>query len=234
MNPSPVEIELLVRRVLQSVLAAQGNPTPEASHRDASWSTDAAVVGLDSLRPFPPHATHLRVASRALITPAARDWCREKRISIVRGEAAPPTQQANPPIAQAVPASRADAAIKTLFVTGTADWVGLLSKQLCSKRVHVDASPSDDATAMRGVADALRRGHRGGLAIVSSPYSCLWQAARDEALRPACVSQWSDLPDILREVPTNVLIVSSQRWSVAGVANIARRFLSHLSLHGNT
>jgi hypothetical protein len=86
---------------------------------------------------------------------------------------------------------------------------------------------ADDAAAMRSVARAIRSGNPTAMAIVSAPHSALWQAARDDALRPAIVSQWSDLPDVLREVPTNVLIVPSKRWNIAGVANIARHFLDH-------
>lgn len=86
----------------------------------------------------------------------------------------------------------------------------------------------DDAATVRSVAQAIRGGVGSTIAIVKAPHATLWQAARDEALRPAIISQWSDLAEVLREVPTNMLIVPSTRWNIAGTANIARKFLEHI------
>jgi len=92
----------------------------------------------------------------------------------------------------------------------------------------VDQVQIDDAAAVRSVAQAIRAGSKSAIAIVKAPHSTLWQAARDEALRPALVSQWSDLAEVLREVPTNMLIVPATRWNIAGSANIARKFLEFI------
>jgi len=42
------------------------------------------------------------------------------------------------------------------------------------------------------------------------------------------ISQWSDLAEVFREVPTNMLIVPATRWNIAGSANIARKFQEHI------
>jgi hypothetical protein len=233
MSWNPAEIERIVREVLQTILSNQGSasgnaPAVVAAAIPASFTIAESVVSLESLRALPKEARHISIGPNAILTPAVRDWCRERSIAIERSSPASVKQIAAPesaphsnPTSEAIRPQR-------LFVSGSALWLKSLEKQLCPKQTRVSELQGDDAGTIRSVAVAIRQGFAGAIAIVSAPHAALWQAARDDALRPVVLSQWSDLADALREVPTNVLIVPAQRWNISGTANIARHYVEHL------
>jgi len=232
-NVSPAEVERIVRQVLQNLtgLSASGTPVPAAV---VAITLDASVISVDALQrlKLPASEKRIQIRSTSVVTPSARDWCRERGIEIVRASSGggEKLKAASLESASAVLGSQSvegNSKPRRLFIAGSSPWVTSLEKQLCPRQTQIDAVHADDASAMRAVARAIRSGNPTAMAIVSAPHSALWQAARDDALRPAIVSQWSDLPDVLREVPTNLLIVPSKRWNIAGVANIARHFLDH-------
>lgn len=248
---NPAEIERIVREVLRNLsglssAGSHGSNGTAASSANVAIAIDASVVSVDVLQRLKLSASEkkIQIRSSAVLTPSARDWCRERGIEIVRtpssgtaksGTANSPASNSTSLDARAV-SSNAELAghpVETaakprrLFIAGSSSWVSNLEKQLCPRQTQIDSPHADDASAMRSVARAIRSGNPTAMAIVAAPHSALWQAARDDALRPAIVSQWIDLPDVLREVPTNVLIVPSNRWNIAGVANIARHFLDH-------
>jgi len=228
MNVSASEIERIVRDVLASMTHRDAVPVATRSvPADDVYALATSLVSMDTLKAVPAGIQSVQVARRAVVTPAALDRCRERGIRIVRSESPGVAIAAGNAAVSAVAKAPLESRPKRLFVSGSVAWLPVLGKQLCSKRSQMDEVQPDDASVVRSVAAAIRRGHASCLAVVAAPHAALWQAARDEALRPAVVSQWSDVNDILREVPTNVLLVSSQKWNVAGVANIARRFLEH-------
>jgi hypothetical protein len=138
-------------------------------------------------------------------------------------------KSANPIASLATPVKiQTEIATPPLFITGSVLWLRSLERQVCPKQTKLDTMQSDDAAAIRAVASALRSGHRAAVAIVQAPHSALWQSARDEALRPAVVSQWSDLTDILFEVPANLLIIPAKRWTIPGVCNVIRKFTEQI------
>ncbi|MFN7733095.1 MAG: hypothetical protein ACK5OB_14445 [Pirellula sp.] len=245
------DIERIVREVLSQCLAPGSALTaslPVATTTvvatpaiDSGFALSDAVISVESLRAVPPDTKIIAIGPNAIVTPAAKDWCREKGITVQRGPAAPAASAASANasvptnlLAKPDSASNASAPLAAparparLFVTGSVMWLKSLEKQLCPKQSRVGELQTDDAATVRAVSTAIRSGHTAALAIVSAPHSALWQSARDEALRPVVVGQWSDLADAIREVPTNVLIVSAKRWNVAGTSNIARHFLDHL------
>lgn len=271
MNWNPQDIERIVREVLRSVVngdnavdsVSSSQTTLSASLPDASslrlseeisrrevFAIDSAVVSLESLRSVPEGTKQLEIGTKALVTPAAKDWCRERSVVVSRcshpdtardnlNQIVAPKRNASATATNAIAATSvtSDAAVHAnstpshsakLFVSGSVLWLRSLEKQLCPKQTRIAELQHDDAGVIRSVATALRQGHAAAVAIVESPYSALWQAARDEALRPVLISQWSDLADGLREVPTNVLIVPAKRWNIAGTANITRHFLEHI------
>ena len=236
MNVNPSEIERIVREVLSSLTAphlasATANSSQAvATTTAASVSLRESVIGLEALRGVPSEVTAIQVSSKAVVTPAARDWLRDRGVAITRGgeiTTKPASATTSPVIAQPANASVAQA-LPRLFIAGAVDWLPGLSKQLCPKQTKLADRVADDASVVRAIAVAIRSGYRSGLALVEAPHSALWQSARDDMLRPAVVSQWSDLAEIFREVPVNLLIVPSKRWGIAGAANIARRFLVHV------
>jgi hypothetical protein len=177
-----------------------------------------------------------------LVTPAAKDWLKEKGIgwtriapmasSPVTGKSPAPSNPSG--LSTSVASSEIlqknemETEPKRVLVTGSVLWLRTLEKQLCPKSSQIDQVQFDDAASLRAVSQAIRNGAPAAIAVVKAPHATLWQAARDEALRPSIVSQWSDLAEVLREVPTNLLILSASRWNTAGTANIARKFIEHI------
>ena len=261
---SSIDIERIVREVLASVMPAM--PAPSANPSATSSATtssnaivksnvaqprpqsidamhlNAPVLSLDSLRSVPSGTKQITVSSTALVTPAAKDWLKEKGIGwtrIVPTASSPGTGKSpassNPSgLSTSVASSEIlqentmETETKRVLVTGSVLWLRTLEKQLCPKSSQIDQVQFDDAASLRAVAQAIRNGAPAAIAVVKAPHATLWQAARDEALRPSIVSQWSDLAEVLQEVPTNLLILSASRWNTAGTANIARKFIDHI------
>ena len=265
---SSIDIERIVREVLASVMPAMPAPSanPSANPSAASSATtspvamvksyavetipqsidamhlSAPVLSLDSLRSVPSGTKQITVSSTALVTPAAKDWLKEKgigwtriiptasspdtgRSSALSNPSGPSTSVASSEFLQE---NSMETPPKRVLVTGSVLWLRTLEKQLCPKSSQIDQVQLDDASSLRAVAQAIRNGTPAAIAVVKAPHATLWQAARDEALRPSIVSQWSDLTEVLQEVPTNLLILSASRWNTAGTANIARKFIDHL------
>jgi len=265
---SSIDIERIVREVLASVLPAMPasgtNPsaasiatTSKTTSATTSGKSNAAepmpqsidalylnapVLSLDSLRSVPSGTKQITVSSTALVTPAAKDWLKEKGIGWTRiapTASSPVTAKSPVPsnpsgLSPSVAASEIlqknnlETEPKRVLVTGSVLWLRTLEKQLCPKSSQIDQVQFDDAASLRAVSQAIRNGAPAAIAVVKAPHATLWQAARDEALRPSIVSQWSDLAEVLREVPTNLLILSASRWNTAGTANIARKFIEHI------
>lgn len=165
----------------------------------------------------------LEIGKTTVITPAARDLCKELRVDIVRGQG---TSRSTDPLADNNWSTATHPA--RLLVAGTPSWMVAIARQLCTKQVSVCDMAIDDSSVLRSIADGLRAGHQAGLAIVNSPHALCWQAARDDRMRPAVVTAWHELSGILLEVPANVLILSTKTWNVASTCNSARRFYQHL------
>ena len=165
----------------------------------------------------------LEIIPSAVITPAARDYCNEHKVAVVRSPGNTVAKTAMVELR-----SGDDTRPQRLLVAGTASWMPSVAKQLCTKQAMVCPPSADDSSALRTILQGLRAGHQAGVAIVNSAHATCWQAARDEALRPAVVSSWPELNDVLREVPVNVLILPSKTWNIASACNCARLFFQHL------
>ena len=265
---SSIDIERIVREVLASVLPAMPAPSANPSANPSAASSaptsptaivksnaaeprpqsidsmhlNAPVLSLDSLRSVPSGTKQITVSSTALVTPAAKDWLKEKGIGWTRmvptasslGTGKSPVASNPSGLSTSVASSEIlqkntmETETKRVLVTGSVLWLRTLEKQLCPKSSQIDQVQFDDAASLRAVAQAIRNGAPAAIAVVKAPHATLWQAARDEALRPSIVSQWSDLTEVLQEVPTNLLILPASRWNVAGTANIARKFIDHI------
>ena len=268
---SSIDIERIVREVLASVLPAMPAPSANPSANPSAASSaptsppaivksnaaqprpqsidamhlNAPVLSLDSLRSVPSGTKQITVSSTALVTPAAKDWLKEKGIGWTRmvptasslGTGKSPVASNPSGLSTSVASSEnlqkniMETESKRVLVTGSVLWLRTLEKQLCPKSSQIDQVQFDDAASLRAVAQAIRNGAPAAIAVVKAPHATLWQAARDEALRPSIVSQWSDLTEVLQEVPTNLLILPASRWNTAGTANIARKFIDHIRAH---
>ncbi len=168
----------------------------------------------------------LEIGNSAVMTPAARDVCKELKVEVVRGQRSSSTNSHVPDDMEA--SAKTGTRPQRLLIAGTPSWMPAIAKQLCAKQAQVCEPAKDDSSVLRTIADGLRSGHQAGLAIVQSPHALSWQAARDDRLRPAVVTNWLELTEVLQEVPANLLILSAKTWNVPSTCNSARRFFQHL------
>ncbi len=223
------EIEAIVRRVLTqlSIEAAPfagksvNNESSSASRSNLPERSDIPeqgeltfadrVITVDRLKGLSKDTTEVRIANKAIVTPAALDWLRERKITIARGQA------------KHSPGNR----LAPLYIAGSVRWMDQLAKRVCPQQGFVDMLPSGDDPALRQAKAELRKGRQAIVLIVDHAHACCWQANRDDAVRAAVVEDWRSLGEILDEVPVNLLIMSARHWNVASMANAIRAIYSH-------
>ncbi|MCE3016892.1 MAG: hypothetical protein LW870_13620 [Pirellula sp.] len=230
MNVNPVEIESIVRKVLSTLLAGDlAGSEPQSSSVVVSDELAIAdnVVSASTLEGRLSGMKTLRLLKSAIITPAARDLCRQAKVTIVKGDRAA-TAASKPAMDATTTSATSKARPQRLIIAGSCHAMVAIEKQMCPKQANVRTQLHDDTAALREIANGLRNGHQAGVLIAASPHAACWQAARDEKLRPAVVSQWSDLPAVLSEVPVNVLILSASKWNVPSICNASRHLFEHL------
>ena len=231
MNVNPVEIESIVRKVLSMLLAGDlAGSTQQPSSVVVSNELAIAdhVVSASTLEGRLSGIQTLRLLRSAVVTPAARDLCRQAKVAIVKDENA--VSSSSSIVKQDAAASTVPSKVRPqrLIIAGSCQAMVAIEKQMCSKQANVRAQLQDDTAALREIANGLRHGHQAGVLVAASPHAACWQAAREEKLRPAVVSQWSDLPAVLSEVPVNLLILSASKWNVPSICNASRHLFEHL------
>ncbi len=216
-----------------ATLIDSGTPAIGVVTKPSTLSLLDSVVSVQLLKNRLHGILVLEISTTAVMTPAARDYIREFKVEVVRNQL---NHSIIEPVALAERTSKSASAAgsnaiarpQRVLVAGSAAWMPSMAKQLCSKQAKVCEVTLDDASALRTIANGLRAGHQAGVIVVQSPHATCWQAARDDLLRPAVVSNWSELDDVLREVPVNLLILHAKTWNVPSSCNTARRFFQHL------
>ena len=217
-----------VQAALEAVSPApQGEGAVDKPAGGSEIALDEAVISATLLGNALPKGRDrtvqsVRVKPSAVITPAAKDLLRERRIQIVRGTPSQPNKS-QPNIANKAPPRP-----QRLVVAGTSNSMEALGRHVCPKQANVLPKLTDDSAVLRSVLDGLNAGHQAAVVWVDSPHSVCWQAARHETLRPIVVSQWSDLSDAMKEVPANLLILSKKQWTIPALGNATRVFFEHL------
>ena len=227
---SAVEIESIVRRVLAQLVdsaAPKQSDTTPSNNSIPSRSTESfnsnetkefhriegRIISIDSLKSAPKEIKSIRVGRKAIVTPAATDWLKERGINLIRNELSLPQSNKLTP----------------LYVAGTPKWIAQLPKQVCPKQATIAPPSVDDSAAIFDTKGEVRKGRRLVVLVAEFAHATCWQAARDESLRPVVVSDWKTLQTILDEVPANLLILPSQAWPLHATANAIRRIYSLLA-----
>ncbi len=223
------EIESIVRRVLTGMLAG-GSYAATVSSSVAIDSTSILrlrerLVTLASLPKDLAGIREVHVAVHAVVTPAAQDLLRNSKVMIVRVTSSVSSQS----VVSQSPTSSIPP-IQPLIITGSASFLPAIMKSICPRQAKTLPPSQDDASALGEAAVGLRNGHRAAVIIGSSAHAIAWQAGRDERLRPVVISQWSQLAEILAEVPTNLVILSTKYWNAPAASNVIRTFYKHVTI----
>ena len=229
------EIDEIVRRVLARLvdlgvpsgsirpadvaakIASQAANSSSSAKEAVGTRIEEKVVSVDLVaKLLKPHGT-LSVRRSAVITPAASDWLRQNKITVRRESVT------------ASNASSSASSVAPMFVLGRTAWLDSLAKQFCPKQVSVRRVEMDDTALLNQALQALRSGQLRGIVAAEFAYAMNWQAARHDSVRSAVVSTWSEVPQVLSEVPANLLIVHASRWNAASMANVIRAWQRNLT-----
>lgn len=237
----PSDIENIVRRVLERVVNERTSvkqPETEihaARHGVADVSIyrcGSTLVTLDSIPKNLASIQTFEVNQRAVITPAVLDFLKSKKIRLVRTANSNSSNKRTDSTSTILVSATPDR-LPRLIVSGTAPFMASIAKTVCPKQALTMQRAADDAAALREAAAGIRNGHQGAIVFAESPHATSWQASRDDRLRPVVVHAWKHLTDAIREVPTNIVILSNRDWNLPASVNAVRHFYRYIKLETN-
>lgn len=221
-------VEQIVSEVVRRLTGAGGScaakpgqasaKTPPASENTRSSSQrehrlDARLITIESLRAIPDDCQTLRIAGKAIVTPAVIDELRDRGVQLIRGS--DPANQAT----TASAASGTPAAAKHLGL-------GKPAAKLTIARVDGADGPGWDlvrqlghATVNGGLASVvarlksyLRDGGRGVL-VTSAPATAVYSACR-VGLRPVYGGKQDQVVDAVESFDANLLVLDGDNASI--------------------
>jgi hypothetical protein len=216
MTSTPLEIDEIVRRVLTRLtdLGAHAGQQATLTASSGAMRFEQSVLTEALVSQGIQPNTTISVRKAAVITPAAWDVLRRNNVNVVR-ENQSTGNAANHPV-------NTSTNVAPMFVVGKAVWLNALHKRFCPKQVRVDIADQDDSANLGHAIKSLRGGSHRGILLAEFPHATNWQAARNDAIRSAVVSSWAELPEVLGEVPVNLIILNRARWNAASTANVIR------------
>jgi hypothetical protein len=160
---------------------------------------DQTVVSVVWLEQHWAGQHQVQLGSRAVVTPAARDWLRSKQIESIRGVA---SQHSTGLVAPSV------------LVAGSTSLWRQIADRICPRQARRLGDQAGDDAMLREVRSELLLGHQ-KIAILwpDHPHALCWQAARDAQLRPAVLSDPMSIDRLLQEVPANLLMIDGFGWT---------------------
>jgi|GEM_PF-1550733 len=247
------EIEKIVRQVLATLTASDPQSLEKGSGGNLGMDARAVdagilrmldrVISVQSLKNNLKGIHRLEILQACVLTPAARDYCGECKIEIIRiadasGVIVSPFGRPQTTAAVQSNANRGDIVVQAVAATtatvesrvivgGIPTWLTSIATQLKNDSVHVFEPSADDQAALQSLTRALEAKHAFGIGIVQSPHAVCWQMSLSNAFRPAVLANWTELEDVLQEMPVNLLLLSAKSWNAASTCNVARRLLRH-------
>ncbi|MGC4005400.1 MAG: hypothetical protein QM811_20690 [Pirellulales bacterium] len=191
------DIERLVRAALQRIATEVAQPAkPAAANKPANsgeFALSAVVIGTRELADLPGGIRSLAIRRGAVVTPAARDWLREKRISLTsttdsaNSVKRPSMKQSPSSIANVAPSVSTTA---RSFVVGeaiakfdAAPFVALLRQ----RGFAVERLARSGLDTVAAEAAALARDGRRAILFTDKPFAAVVAANRVAgAARPGC------------------------------------------------
>ena len=235
MQPSSIEIEQIVRVVMQRLAAAGDLISGVGSIADTELSElvlRQRVITLASLEGQTLKGKQrLRVHPRAVVTPAVHDELRKFKVELVR-DAASPTKAATAasstlksdviakPGLVAKTTAGLSSATAPILVCGSALWFGSLSRHLCPKQAMVQ--PCDDAAAIGLLKQHKARGGARAVWLTSTPFAASVAVAQAACCRAVLLPGLSELRAALDQANPECLIIDASRTTVAAIGNIVK------------
>jgi hypothetical protein len=181
---------------------------------------DQTVVSVVWLEQHWAGQHQVQLGSRAVVTPAARDWLRSKQIESIRAAASGRSIESVDP---------------AVLVAGSTSLWRQVAERICPRQARRLADQAGDDAMLREVRAALLQGNQ-KIAILwpAHPHALCWQAARDTQLRPAVLSDPMSIDRLLQEVPANLLMIDGFGWTPHQSLLAVRKAANRLSHHPST
>lgn len=219
MTVAEIDIETIVREVIRRLREAtsgtESNIETIAGTQRVAPSLELAdrVVTLSSLEGKLSGIETVVVPSRAIITPAARDELKQRKITIERAASAKPSGVAITTVAGGL----------TVAVE-TSGLCEVELRKLLGKSVNVVKQPAADAAAsVKSLGENVVAGGRGVL-ITSTPAAAVMLANRTNGVRAAYGFNFPAIRRAKDEIAANLLVIEPAGKSVAELAGMIAEF----------
>jgi len=236
MSYSEQQLDAMVRQVLERLGALQQMPQSDVvslqkpaslaqSTNTASQTLSARVIGTRELEAVKNETKRVIVQHGTVVTPAARDWLREKKIELswaARNIAKTTTQKGQATASAAKPATRtivlgqAAARFDATALVRQVESRGYAVQRLAHAGLQQVASELAAAAALDGFPAVL---------LTDQPWAAVVAANRHSSARAAWVRDRRETIAAQREVAMNVAIVNVAGQSPFGILNTILPFI---------
>jgi ribose 5-phosphate isomerase RpiB len=214
MKLAEAEIERVVREVLARLAiapAAAPNGQAAAIQDATSLNLDRRLVTLEDLNGRLRNHQSVTVPTGAVVTPAARDHLRERKVALLRRDAASQSGRGSARLAFGLTETHYDASD--------------LMKQLATQGIKVERLSAGglpevmDRAAERVTSDASL-----GLVVTGQSTAAVCLANRRPGIRAACAKQVADVEAAIVEIGVNLLVIDPRGQSSFALRQMISKF----------
>lgn len=206
------QIERLVREVLAQLAPAAAPPTTTAPPSTTELWLEQPVLSVGDIERRLKGVQTVVVAPRTIITPAAKDLLRERRIPVRRTT----TQQAKPAVAS------------TTLLLGVAEAKfdpALLIDYAARRGLRIDQiARTGLKTVVAELADEVAKGGRRAWLLTESTHQAVCLANRTSGVWAAPANHRGELQSAQQAIQVNFLITSPQQVNWLQLAQLAQDF----------
>jgi hypothetical protein len=220
MKLAEAEIERIVREVLArlggapaAVPAAAANGQGKAVTEAATLVLDARVVTLDDLSGRLDKQQSVTVPTNAVVTPAVRDYLRERKIRLVRRQA---TERV------------AKAAIRLVVgVTDTKYEPSEMLRPLSAQGIQIELAAGGSLTAVtESIVEQVKRDSTLGLVLTEQVAAVVCLANRQTGVRAAAAAKLGEVEGAIQQVGVNLLVINPRGQSGYALRQMVQRYSS--------
>lgn len=214
------DIEQIVREVLRRLDVPGGAPRELGSERNQGNADNVGptltgqVISLADIDGRLEAVSTIHLARGALLTPAARDYLKQRGIAISRGTAAGPTQL--PPSAHPMVLGVSETNYDPSVMVGHLGKCGMHVQQIARTGL---------AGVVPEMCDAVGLGGQRGLLLTAETTAAVCMANRRRGVRAAAANDSATADAAIRSIVANLLVIDPAKSGTFQLQRIAERLL---------
>ena len=205
MSPAPEEVATLAPAGHVAQAAAPAIATPV--------EVSAAVITADLLAKQVAGVREIRIGEKSILTPAAADWLKAKRISWTRGRSRAASTDSSPGSARWCLIQQSVAPV----VSGVKDW---LLKQSAGWRAELSGTVGEAVEQAVGL--VAKAEVKGVVIITEAPEVAACRASRNGSIRAAVVAGRSSWTSIRSQLSPNIVCVRPSGLAFMELRNLLK------------